>query len=1002
SDAIGKYLFDANFALKKIEEKRSRSDNILNEFQKLTARYGYFEAQNALHSEVYKRCYDICEHTAKFIEHNDQADEVASRAFKMMALFSPDPLTENVADTAIAICNNIDNFCKKAKVTSKTPIHDTLMHDLPEYHPSTPEFNFPGWKSQLGNLGMDLVRNFSDVPKIERIIKADAVLTTNYPDGFPRDKNSFGYLLSKAKYDRYEENPEFGKIFKSYNAPEEMFNRALDLMRDGALKVDASRKGLLPKDQDSIPDIALKVAGKDDLYLVKLPSHDPRALILGQITGCCQSVSGHSEECVIDGVNLPNNGFYVFVDGKKGFDPEKIDWENLERKAKIVGQSYVWRGKDGALTLDSLEVLGSFRDKINVKDTMEALGKELSQKHQEIPRITLGMGGGTGGVLGAQINKDHGLRQTPSPESMMEGRMYGDSKRQYEVYVSESTKAARVSFSEKVQDIDNNIITSQAQSDFLIAFSQNHPDMNLNDIPNSLLKDHFVRNEGYDTEKVQQIYSDILSIPSEKRDICAKGCAKGWWKISDLKVLPEDKFRQVTSDGAIEGYKAGFWDKEYIQNLPEDRFEKITSDGAIEGYKAGFWDKEYITGLTSEQSERVTSNQAMNLYEEGFFDKEYVKDLTPEQFNRVISRVSTEGYRNGWWDKDYITGLTSEQYKRVTSYKLIEGYRNGWWDKNYVAGLTQEQFDRITFAKARDGYVNGLWDKNYATRLAQEHEIVTSGLTPEQFDRVISRVATEGYVKGWWDKDYLTGLTPERFDRVTSYKVINGYRNKWWTISDIKALTSEQLERVTSDKALDGYAKKWWTISDIKALTPERFDRVTSDKALDGYAKKWWTISDIKALTSEQLERVTSDKALDGYRNKWWTISDIKALTPEQFGRVTSLGAIHGYKEKFWNKDYIAALTPEQFGRVTSIKARLGYAAKIWTVKELDDLTPEQFKQVISPETIARLKSGMSFQDYLREISPPAAEAAVARPASPRSFAERVQNGRANGQLGRV
>ncbi|MEY3196806.1 MAG: hypothetical protein RLZZ59_172 [Pseudomonadota bacterium] len=593
SDALGKYLFD-NFELSSEAERRSRDDNILNEFQKLTAKYGYFDAQNALHIGIYKRCYDICEHTARFTENNYRTGEVASRAFKMMALFSPEPLQGELDTATLQTCRNIEKFMGK-NVKTNTPIHDTLMHNLPEYHPSTPEFNLPGWKGKLQEFGLGLVRNFSDVPKIEGIIKADTSLSENNPDGLPHNKNSFDYLLSRAIYPRYDENPEFGKIFKSYNAPEEMFNRALDLMRDGTLKVDASGAGLSHKAEDNIPNIALKVPGKDDLYLVKLPSNDPRALILGQITNCCQSVSGDSEKCVIDGVNLPNNGFYVFLREEKGcnpsFNPNAIDWGNLEQKAKIVGQSYVWLGKDGALTLDSLEVLGSFRDKINVKDTMEALGKELSQKHQEIPRITLGMGGGTGDVLGAPINKDHGLQEAPSPESMKEGYMYGDSKEQYEVYVSESTEAARISFSEKIQDIDNNIITSQAQSELLIAFSQKHPDMNLNDIPQPLLKDHVLKEIKYDPSAVQQIYSDILSAPLRNREPYAKGHEKGWWKIPNLlnSGLSEEMILSLTSMGAMEIYETGIttFDELRDSNMTPKKIAYLTWRPAQQFYHEG-------------------------------------------------------------------------------------------------------------------------------------------------------------------------------------------------------------------------------------------------------------------------------------------------------------------------------------------------------------------------------------------------------------------------------
>lgn len=126
--------------------------------------------------------------------------------------------------------------------------------------------------------------------------------------------------------------------------------RTLDLMNMSTLNVSDDRKTLRLKEEDNIPDITVEIS-KNKYYLIKLPSDNLRNLILGQITKNCQSIDNYAENCAIDGVNLPNNGFYAFIKVKdKNFDVSNIDGDNFEKSGnKIVGQSYAYIGTDGAL-----------------------------------------------------------------------------------------------------------------------------------------------------------------------------------------------------------------------------------------------------------------------------------------------------------------------------------------------------------------------------------------------------------------------------------------------------------------------------------------------------------------------------------------------------------------------------------------------------------------------------------------------------------------------------
>lgn len=118
-------------------------------------------------------------------------------------------------------------------------------------------------------------------------------------------------------------------------------------------------------------------------YLVKLPIDDDNALLLGDITKCCQRIGGHAEQCVIDGITQANNGFYVFlkaVDTKSINTPPLIEGKINYNHYKIVAQYYAWKSAGGNLVIDSLESL---------KDEKEKSDRDSRWKTPLIDRIAI-------------------------------------------------------------------------------------------------------------------------------------------------------------------------------------------------------------------------------------------------------------------------------------------------------------------------------------------------------------------------------------------------------------------------------------------------------------------------------------------------------------------------------------------------------------------------------------------------------------------------------------
>jgi len=209
----------------------------------------------------------------------------------------------------------------------------------------------------------------------------------------PSDINEATRLLARCSYARGNEDAPFASLCLQYRVPEERFNLCLDYMRDGWPK----------KTSDHLPDIQVQ---SDRFIMSKVPVDDKRALIMGDITDCCQSIGGHSEQCVKDLTSLSDNGLYV-----------------IQRGNKIIGQAYAWLSDTGNLCLDSIECLPHEIDDNSLRALLQSFAVTVLNQDASIKRVNVGTGGKT--------PKNLYPEETVVPESMRQGHFYGDANKQY-------------------------------------------------------------------------------------------------------------------------------------------------------------------------------------------------------------------------------------------------------------------------------------------------------------------------------------------------------------------------------------------------------------------------------------------------------------------------------------------------------------------------------------------------------------------------------------------
>jgi 3-methyladenine DNA glycosylase AlkC len=370
----------------------------------LNARYGYFSKDKEAFFELFKQAAAPIRTMAVLFEpQHFQRDEMAyDYVYKLMALFV-DP-ADNKTQTLDALAAATENLCKSRDKVTTHPLHDTLL-DMKL--PALADIDYQdraGWRAFLKTQGAQALPFLSEAKKIEDKNGGKA----------PKSLKEAQGLRLLCQYTRASEDIAFATTCRDFKVSEDSFNQSLDLMSRGWPK----------KTTDFIP--SLMIEGKDNAQgycWVKLPSDDKRALILGRITGCCQSIGDHSDQCVRDAVSLSNNGLYVLLKQKKagehGFP--LIDGKINDVQFEIVGQSYVWKSCSGNICLDSIECSEGRVPSEALKEIITDFANELLIKNPDIQRVTVGQGGRT----------PRGLFDPAAiSEAMREGHQYGDSMQQ--------------------------------------------------------------------------------------------------------------------------------------------------------------------------------------------------------------------------------------------------------------------------------------------------------------------------------------------------------------------------------------------------------------------------------------------------------------------------------------------------------------------------------------------------------------------------------------------
>ncbi len=192
------------------------------------------------------------------------------------------------------------------------------------------------------------------------------------------DSKTLLKYLANILYLRIDENPDVAELFVKFRKKEQDFDRYLDFK--------------IPNNDRQMPNIFFDGtgAGHDEYYIKKLKSSDPRAPILGELTGCCQSIGNeYGEYAATYGITSPNAGFYVLC-RKKG----KLPAENDE----IVAQCLAWKGKNHCIVFDSIESQADYQTapekQCVVSDMFIHLSLELTTQH-DIPKVLVGSGGNT-------------------------------------------------------------------------------------------------------------------------------------------------------------------------------------------------------------------------------------------------------------------------------------------------------------------------------------------------------------------------------------------------------------------------------------------------------------------------------------------------------------------------------------------------------------------------------------------------------------------------------
>ena len=339
---------------------------------------------------VFEQLKPLCRKMTQLVERQADDNEMA---YKLMALFceskdflAPDRCLNKISDGFVKVSAPF-------KHKKNHPYHDAFVTELNHFPTVADAKNIQEWRGFILQFGFPGLTIFADCKLFDQVPKT----------------LQEGQTAQLAKsYPRAQENLGFAAICKSLLIKNDGFESGLDFIKTGWPK----------KQSDNLPLVDIKVSDETYEYRwVKLPPDDKRALYLGNmIPGCCQFINGDARQCVIDGISLSDNGFYVLLKNKISKTmSSKLDGD-------VVAHSYVWMSKNGNLCLDSIEWNKGRVSQAILKTLMDRFASEILARNPQIKFVNVGTGGQT---------PRHFCGDALVSETQRQGTAYGDSASQY-------------------------------------------------------------------------------------------------------------------------------------------------------------------------------------------------------------------------------------------------------------------------------------------------------------------------------------------------------------------------------------------------------------------------------------------------------------------------------------------------------------------------------------------------------------------------------------------
>lgn len=685
-----------------------------------------------------------------------------------------------------------------------------------------------------------------------------------------------------------------------------------------------------------------------------------------------------------DGVALQDNGFYIIVKAGPNFDPAADDlWKTLEKKAKIVGQSYAWRSKSGNLTLDSLETCaGKDRSELPMQDLLEGFTQGVSELDQSVNRITVGLGGGTEEIT-ERLTKP--LSPSSSPEIMNKGFMYGDSATQAELYASPTLQEYR----EQAQDFQamGIEITSESQIKLLQKYKasgeENYPE-------------HFQYYLLYSEYSNKDLSKAVEMAPYKISALTSYAAMECYGDVSSIEKLEEIyeadsiKFLSLTSDDARECYKADINFEElqaaYDKDLSENHkvFEALIDPDAQECYEMGYLTFSDLAQYDDEgKIGSFTDIGAQRAYSDGM-DIESLRALrekAKEIAQKEVTLTSETQLK--------ILSQSKQPYPTYLEAHLLYAEMSGF---NTISQIetTEELLLALTSEEAQECYKEKYFtfeqlktcDAEKALLLTSDNiqDSFTRGLTFEQ----LSSLYDEDEHPGKWGFHYLSSpftiqmgnLSGMSFEKIVQMYNEDQTQNKKKFYSIISQAGQGALEGGISIDKLDALYDE---------VGEEKFNSLLYATLYIAPCDKSVDIDKIKALLdndqSEDKEkygrlvgasavgRIQSGTSLDDLENLYSQgVQKFDALINPTANFLYNSGVAFNELEKMYEAN------PEKTTFLTSknIIALYSTGVTIETLSALYDKSPESVKALTSMNVVsAIIKSGGKHEEIIKHADNP-------------------------------